>query len=136
VQKEENGKPEHVIDSVMTQLEKRGKGIVRQERQAVDQRVIWQRLQGRLPSCGVVESVGAWVSEDRSDTRRRGWRNGCRTQRHLRLEGHGDGSLYTEAADRKRLVLDAMAKVQGRNEAATSMPSPSSKMRALGLKVE
>jgi hypothetical protein len=29
-----------------------------------------------------------------------------------------------------------MAKVQGRNEAATSMPAPSSKVRALGLKVE
>src|SRR5262245_13736903 len=44
--------------------------------------------------------------------------------------GTAMASLYTEAADRKRLVLDAMAKVQGRNEAATSMPSPSSKVRA------
>jgi hypothetical protein len=46
-------------------------------------------------------------------------------------------SLYTEAADRKRLALDAMAKVQGRaNETATSIPSPDSKVRALGRKGE
>ena len=50
-------------------------------------------------------------------------------------KGISMASLYTEAADRKRLALDAMAKVQGRaNETATSIPSPSSKVRALGRK--
>ena len=45
--------------------------------------------------------------------------------------------LYTEAADRKRLALDAMAKVQGRaNETATSMPSPRAAVWASGRKGE
>jgi integrase len=39
-------------------------------------------------------------------------------------KGTSMASLYTEAVDRKRLALEAMAKVQGRNETATSMPSP------------
>jgi integrase len=52
-------------------------------------------------------------------------------------KGTSMASLYTEAADRKRLALDAMAKVQGRaNETATSIPSPDSKVRALGRKGE
>jgi len=51
-------------------------------------------------------------------------------------KGTSMASLYTEAADRKRLALAAMAKVQGRNETATSMPSPSSKVRASGRKGE
>jgi hypothetical protein len=49
-------------------------------------------------------------------------------------------SLYTEAADRKRLALDAMAKVQGvnaeQNEIATSIPSPDRKVRELARKAE
>jgi hypothetical protein len=45
-------------------------------------------------------------------------------------------SLYTEAADRKRLALEAMAKVQGANETATSIPSPDRKVRALARKGE
>jgi hypothetical protein len=46
-------------------------------------------------------------------------------------------SLYTEAADRKRLARDAMIKVQGKaNETATSIPSPSRKVRALERKGE
>jgi integrase len=51
-------------------------------------------------------------------------------------KGTAMASLYTEAADRKRLALDAMAKVQGRNEIATSMPSPSRKVWAPGRKGE
>jgi len=51
-------------------------------------------------------------------------------------KGTSMASLYTEAADRKRLARDAMAKVQGRNETATSMPSPSSKVWASGRKGE
>lgn len=43
-------------------------------------------------------------------------------------------SLYTEAADRKRLALEAMAKVQGsageQNETTTFIPSPHHKVRA------
>jgi integrase len=46
--------------------------------------------------------------------------------------GTAMASLYTEAADRKRLAIEAMAKVQGdqQNEIATSMPSPSCKVWA------
>jgi integrase len=51
-------------------------------------------------------------------------------------KGTSMASLYTEAADRERLARDAMAKVQGRNETATSMPSPSSKVWASGRKGE
>jgi len=52
-------------------------------------------------------------------------------------KGTSMASLYTEAADRKRLALGSMAKVQGKaNETATSIPSPSSKVRALGRKGE
>ena len=48
-------------------------------------------------------------------------------------------SLYTEAADRKRLALEAMEKVQGtgaQNEVATSIPSPNHKVRELAWKAE
>jgi hypothetical protein len=45
-------------------------------------------------------------------------------------------SLYTEAADRKRLALDAMAKLQGRNEKRKSMPSPMAAVWASGRKGE
>jgi hypothetical protein len=52
-------------------------------------------------------------------------------------KGTSMASLYTEAADRKRLALDAMAKVQGKaNETATSMPSPSRQVRAPAPKTE
>jgi integrase len=50
--------------------------------------------------------------------------------------GTAMASLYTEAADRKRLALEAMAKVQGANETATSIPSPSRKVRAVERKAE
>lgn len=39
-------------------------------------------------------------------------------------KGTSMAALYTEAADRKRLALDAMAKVQGKNKQRISMPSP------------
>jgi hypothetical protein len=39
-------------------------------------------------------------------------------------------SLYTMAADRKRLAREAMALVAGQNEAATSIPAPSQEVRA------
>jgi hypothetical protein len=45
-------------------------------------------------------------------------------------------SLYTEAADRRRLALEAMAKVQGasqQNEIATSIPSPDRKVREMNV---
>jgi integrase len=45
-------------------------------------------------------------------------------------------SLYTEAADRKRLALEAMPKVQGRNETATSIPSPGHEVREFARKSE
>jgi integrase len=51
-------------------------------------------------------------------------------------KGTSMASLYTEAADRRRLALDAMAKVQGRNETATSMPSPMKAVWAPGRKGE
>lgn len=44
--------------------------------------------------------------------------------------GTAMASLYTEAADRKRLALQAMSKVQGANETATSILSPCRKVRA------
>jgi integrase len=47
-------------------------------------------------------------------------------------KGTAMASLYTEAADRRRLALEAMEKVQGasdRNETATSIPSPNRKVR-------
>jgi integrase len=44
-------------------------------------------------------------------------------------KGTAMASLYTEAADRKRLALEAMVKVQGANETATSIPSPDRKVR-------
>jgi integrase len=44
-------------------------------------------------------------------------------------KGTAMASLYTEAADRKRLAMEAMAKVQGANETATSIPSPRRKVR-------
>src|SRR5215469_490925 len=43
--------------------------------------------------------------------------------------GTAMASLYTEAADRKRLAIEAMGKVQGANETATSIPSPDRKVR-------
>jgi integrase len=43
--------------------------------------------------------------------------------------GTAMASLYTEAADRKRLAREAMPKVQA-NETATSIPSPNRKVRA------
>ena len=49
--------------------------------------------------------------------------------------GSRNASLYTEAADRKRLALEAMAKVQGKqNEIATSIPAPGRKVREPGRK--
>src|SRR5215813_5690391 len=42
--------------------------------------------------------------------------------------GTAMASLYTEAADRKRLAIEAMGKVQGTNETATSIPSPDRKV--------
>jgi len=48
-------------------------------------------------------------------------------------------SLYTEAADRKRLALEAMAKVEGaskQNEIAKSIPSPDQQVRELTRKAE
>jgi integrase len=50
--------------------------------------------------------------------------------------GTAMASLYTEAADRKRLALQAMSKVQRANETATSIPSPSRKVRAADRKGE
>jgi integrase len=55
-------------------------------------------------------------------------------------KGTAMASLYTEAADRRRLALEAMAKVQGasaeQNEIATSIPSPNPKVRELNRKAE
>jgi len=51
-------------------------------------------------------------------------------------KGTAMASLYTEAADRKRLALEAMAKVQGANETATSIPSPDRKVRESAPKSE
>ncbi len=44
--------------------------------------------------------------------------------------GTAMASLYTQAADRKRLAREAMAKVVRENETATSIPSPKRKVRA------
>ena len=44
--------------------------------------------------------------------------------------GTAMASLYTEAADRKRLAREAMAKVVRENETTTSIPSPKHKVGA------
>ena len=44
--------------------------------------------------------------------------------------GTAMASLHTQAADRKRLAQDAMAKVAPENETATSIPSPRQEVRA------
>jgi integrase len=44
-------------------------------------------------------------------------------------KGTAMASLYTEAAERKRLAADAMRKVQGANETSTIAPAPSLKVR-------
>jgi integrase len=44
--------------------------------------------------------------------------------------GTAMASLYTQAADRKRLAVGAMAMIAGRNETATSIPSPGDPVRA------
>jgi hypothetical protein len=54
----------------------------------------------------------------------------------FRWKGTSMASLYTEAADRKRLALQAMSKVQGANETATSIHSPCRKVRAAERKAE
>jgi integrase len=45
-------------------------------------------------------------------------------------QGGTMASLYTRAADRRRLALEAMHKLDGANETATSIPSPSHQVRA------
>jgi len=54
--------------------------------------------------------------------------------------GTAMASLYTEAADRRRLALEAMSKVQGaakqQNEIATSIPSPNHEVRAPAEKAQ
>ena len=50
--------------------------------------------------------------------------------------GTAMASLYTQAADRKRLAVGAMAMIAGRNETATSIPSPSDPVRAPELKTK
>lgn len=50
--------------------------------------------------------------------------------------GMAMASLYTQAADRKRLSVEAMAMVAGRNETATSMPAPDNEVRAAAGKPE
>jgi integrase len=49
-------------------------------------------------------------------------------------KGTAMASLYTQAADRKRLAMEAMALIAGRNETATSIPSPDRKVRAAAPK--
>jgi integrase len=44
--------------------------------------------------------------------------------------GTAMASLYTQAADRKRLARDAMEKIEPKNETATSIHSPRQKVRA------
>jgi integrase len=44
--------------------------------------------------------------------------------------------VYTQEADRKRLALDAMSKMQDANETKTSMPSSGAAVRASGRKAE
>ena len=51
-------------------------------------------------------------------------------------KGTAMASLYTEGAERKRLAADAMTKLHGANETATSIPSPSHKVRAVARKAE
>jgi hypothetical protein len=43
--------------------------------------------------------------------------------------GTAMASHYTQAADRKRLAIEAMHKLVGRNESATSIPAPGRKVR-------
>ena len=50
--------------------------------------------------------------------------------------GTAMASLYTQAADRKRLAVEAMAMIAGRNETATSIPSPSHEVRASASKTK
>jgi integrase len=48
--------------------------------------------------------------------------------------GTAMASLYTQAADRKLLAREAIEKLTGRNETATSIPSPGQEVRAAGEK--
>jgi integrase len=50
--------------------------------------------------------------------------------------GTAMASLYTQAADRKRLAQEAMAKVAPENETTTSIPSPRQEVRAAERKSE
>jgi hypothetical protein len=50
--------------------------------------------------------------------------------------GTAMASLYTEAAERKRLAAEAMAKVLRANETATIPPAPSHKVRGRTLKAK
>ena len=82
-----------------------------------------QCLQRCVPGCRTVQSLCTRLSQDRSNTSSRSTAQLLRAQRDIRLERPAMAALYTEAADRKRLALDAMTKVQGRaNETATSSP--------------
>jgi hypothetical protein len=45
-------------------------------------------------------------------------------------------SLYTEAADRKRLALEAMPKMQTANETGTDSAAPDQKVRRVSRKAE
>jgi integrase len=49
--------------------------------------------------------------------------------------GTAMASLYTEAADRKRLALEAMQKVQAGNESETNSAAPSQKVRRVSRKM-
>ena len=51
-------------------------------------------------------------------------------------KGMAMASLYTEAAERKRLAAEAMAKLQRANETATIPPAPSRKVRGRTLKAK
>jgi integrase len=51
-------------------------------------------------------------------------------------KGTAMASLYTEAAERKRLAAEAMAKVQRANETATIPPAPSRKVRGRTLEAK
>jgi integrase len=50
--------------------------------------------------------------------------------------GTAMASHYTQAADRKRLAVEAMHKIAGRNESATSIPAPDRKVREPASKRE
>ena len=86
---------------------------LRQERQAVDQGVVRQRLQGCLQGRGLHNRSAHGCRKIAATRAAEAGATVAQLNAIFGWKGTAMASLYTEAADRKRLALEAMAKVQG-----------------------